>query len=161
MITIMKRMIVMFAALLLAAPLSGLWGQDKGKSDWQERWKAEKVAFLTDAMDLSSAEAEKFWPVYNRSEKEKKEAFQKMIAAYKALDDALNAGKDEAEIQKLLDKYLDAQQLDKGINKKYTAEYRKILSGKKVAQLFIAEEEFRRQQIHRLKKDDCRGGDRK
>ena len=137
--------------LILAAP--AMEAQDK-KKDWNDRWKAEKIAFLTDAMELTSAEAEKFWPVYNRCECEKKNAFKAVINAYKALDEALQAGKEDDEINILLNKYLDAQNSGKDIDSKYVLEYRKILPEKKVAKLYIAEESFRRRQIHRLNKND-------
>lgn len=148
----MKRILLILSVLILAAPVSG--AQDKGKKDWNERWKAEKIAYLTDAMDLTSAEAEKFWPVYNKCECEKKRSFKVVIAAYKALDEALQNNKSDEEIKNLLDKYIEAQNLGKDIDKKYIVEYRKVLSDKKVARLYVAEESFRRQQIHRLNKND-------
>ncbi len=77
-----------------------------------------------------------------------------MIDAYKALEEALQAGKSDDEINDLLNKYIEVQNFGKDIDSKYVLEYRKILSGKKVAKLYIAEESFRRQQIHRLNKND-------
>ena len=35
-----------------------------------ERIKALKTAYITEKVDLSSSEAEKFWPIYNKYEKE-------------------------------------------------------------------------------------------
>jgi hypothetical protein len=154
----MKRITLLIMFLTLIA--SGLHAQDKGKNDWQDRWKAEKIAFLTDAIDLTSAEAEKFWPVYNKCESEKRSCFIAVMDAYKALEDAINAGKDESELHILLDKYIESQEYGKDIEKKYVEEYRKILSDKKVAKLYIAEESFRRQQIHRLHKNDNKGDKR-
>lgn len=155
----MKRILLILSVFLLCAQVSG--AQDKGKKDWNDRWKAEKIAYLTDAMDLSSAEAEKFWPVYNKCECEKKKSFKAIIEAYKALDEALKNGKDDSEIKNLLDKYLEAQNFGKDIDRKYVAEYRKVLPDKKVAKLYVAEESFRRQQIHKLNKNDNNKGERK
>ena len=114
----MKRVltVALAAALLLLSATSAQAQEKKSKKDIQDRWKIEKIAFLTDAMELTTSEAEKFWPV------------------------------------SLLDKYLEALESGKTIDAKYVSEYRKFLSSKKVAKLFIAEEAFRRQQIHRLKK---------
>ena len=141
----------MLMVLILAVPT--MEAQDK-KKDWKDRWKAEKIAYITDAMELTSAEAEKFWPVYNKCECEKKKSFKIVIDAYKALEEALQAGKNDNEINNLLNKYLEAQNSGKDIDSKYVSEYRKILPGKKVAKLYIAEESFRRRQIHRLNKND-------
>ena len=152
-------MTLMLVFLMLAVSFNGVNAQDKGKKDWQEKWKAEKIAYLTDAMELTSAEAEKFWPVYNKCESEKRNSFKAVMEAYKNLDKALQSDKDDSEIQFLLDKYISSQNIGKDIDSKYIVEYRKILPSKKVAKLYIAEEEFRRQQIHRLHRND--NGNRK
>ena len=131
------------------------------KKDWQDRIKAEKIAFLTDAMDLTSAEAEKFWPIYNRAEAETRACWKLIAEAYRALEASIEAGKDDKEIAALLDKYLEAQAAGDGIDKKYTTEYRKILSNDKIARLYIGEENFRRQQIHKLNKNDNSKNDKK
>ncbi len=151
----MKQITLLIA--ILTFTLTGLNAQEKGKNDWQDRWKAEKIAYITDAVNLTSEEAEKFWPVYNKCESEKKNSFKAVMDAYKALEDAINAGKSENELKLLLDKYIDSQEFGKEIERKYVAEYRKILSDKKIAKLYIAEESFRRQQIHRLHKNDNKG----
>lgn len=128
-------------------------GQKDQPIDWHDRIKAEKIAFLTDAIGLTSEEAEKFWPVYNKCEAEKKEAFKATFAAFKELNEAIKSGKDDKTVSKLLDKYLDCQTREKEIDRKYLAEYGRILSSTKVAKLFIGEERFRRQQIYRLKEN--------
>ena len=148
----MKRILLILTVLISALP--GLGAQDKGKKDWHDKWKAEKIAYLTDALDLTSAEAEKFWPVYNKCEREKRNSFKVSMDAYKALDEAIKAGKGDKEINTLLDKYIESRNCGKDIDSKYVLEYRKILPGKKVAKLYIAEESFRRQQIHKLNKDN-------
>ncbi|MBQ9820457.1 MAG: hypothetical protein IJM60_09290 [Bacteroidales bacterium] len=123
--------------------------------EWHEKMKAEKIAYLTNAVGLTSAEAEKFWPVYNKAEMEKFQAFRKIMETYKALDDAVKAEKKDKEIEKLLDAYLSSLSAEKAIDAKYTKQYRAILPEIKVAKLFLAEESFRRSQINRLGK---RGG---
>lgn len=148
----MKRILLILSILIFST--SAIGAQEREKKDWNEKCKAEKIAFLTDAMELTSAEAEKFWPVYNKCENEKRKSFKAMINAYKALDEAIKAGKSAGEIDSLLDKYIESQSYGKDIESKYVAEYRKILPGEKVAKLYIAEESFRRQLIHRLNKKD-------
>jgi hypothetical protein len=126
--------------------------------EWQEKMKAEKIAYLTNAVGLTSAEAEKFWPVYNKAEMEKFQAFRKIMETYKALDDAVKAEKKDKEIEKLLDAYLSSLSAEKAIDAKYTKQYRAILPEIKVARLFLAEESFRRSQIYRLGRGARREG---
>ena len=141
--------------LITILVFAGAWSSSaQDKNGWQERIKAEKIAYLTDAMDLSPAEAEKFWPVYNRAESEMRQSWKLIMDAYRALEASVKDSKDDKEISALLDKYLDAQEVADGIDRKYTTEYRKILSNDKIARLYIAEENFRRLQIHKLNKND-------
>lgn len=117
--------------------------------DWQEKMKAERVAFLTTAMELTPAEAEKFWPVYNSMEAERRASFGKVMRAYKALSEGVAAGKTDKELEVLVNDYTTANKNSHSIEAKYTPQLVKVLSVSKVAKLFVAEEEFRRQQIGR------------
>lgn len=119
------------------------------EGDWREKMRAERVAFLTTAMELTPAEAEKFWPVYNSMEAERRASFGKVMRAYKALSDGVAAGKTDEELAVLVNDYTTANKNSHSVEAKYTPQLVKILSVSKVAKMFVAEEEFRRQQIGR------------
>ena len=155
-----KTITIALCAIISLFYVSRLSGQER-RNGWEDRMKAEKIAFLTNAMDLTSAEAEKFWPVYNRAEAEMRNSWHENMKAYRALEEGVKNGKDENEISALLEKYLNAQQLGKDIDAKYLKEYRKILSNEKIAKLYIGEENFRRMQIHRLNRNDNGKNDKK
>lgn len=133
---------------------------NKGKEDWGDRMKAEKVAFLTSELDLSSAEAEKFWPVYNEMDKERRDRTCKSMDAYKALDEAVKAGKSGSELKTLLDNYMSALKASQAIEAKYVDKLSKVISVEKVAKLFIGEENFRRTQIMRWHAEHRNNGPR-
>ena len=101
-------------------------------------------------MDLNPEEAQAFWPVYNKMEGKMDQAMHKVFDSFKALDEALKAGKPEKEIKKLLDNYLAAQKDHKETDADRVEEYLKVLPADKVARLFIGEENFRRNHIRRL-----------
>ena len=73
-----------------------------------------------------------------------------VFKAYKAMSKAIEEGKSSKEIEKLLDAYLDAQQAQREIDDKASDKFMKVLPVEKVAKLYMAEERFRRKQIHRL-----------
>ena len=154
----MRRSLYLIVLLLAAIPVLGQPqnGNAPQKQDWRERLKAEKIAYLTTAVGLTPAEAEKFWPVYNQAEAEKGKAFESMFNAYKELDAAIKEGKKDKEIARLLDRYLASLSTDKAVDVKYAEKYRTILTEAKVARLFLAEEKFRRDQINRLRKADTK-----
>ena len=95
-------------------------------------------------------EAQAFWPVYNEVNKRSDEAMHKVFGTFKALEQALNDGKSEKEVQKLLDEYLKALDMQKEANKEAADKYKKVLPAEKVARLYVGEERFRRQHIRRL-----------
>lgn len=148
-----SRILAVVLVMFLAMPMFQSAGHCSGHYDWRDKMKAEKVAFLTTAMDLTPAEAEKFWPLYNNMENERREAFGRMMRAYKALDEALNAGKPESEIAALLSRYVKALTSSHDVESKYVPIFTKVISVEKVAKLFVGEEEFRRQQINRWNGD--------
>ena len=141
-----KYFIVAVLALFSLARTAAFAHQE---GDWQEKMRAERVAFLTTAMELTPAEAEKFWPVYNSMEAERRASFGKVMRAYKALSDGVAAGKTDKELEVLVNDYTTANKNSHSIEAKYTPQLVKILSVSKVAKLLVAEEEFRRQQIGR------------
>lgn len=142
-----EHLAVMLAVLLLTVqPSSAGCYRDRENHD---RMRAEKVAYLTAAMDLTPAEAEKFWPVYNDMEKARKEAFRKVMVAYDALKKGLSEGKSEKEISTLLNRYVEAMRTSRDVEARFTPQLTRIVSVEKVAKLLIGEEEFRRMQIGR------------
>ena len=145
-----------YAAALAAFALlsiSNAQAQPQHKNNgWQERIQSEKIAFLTAELNLSPEEAQVFWPVYNKIAAEKKELNKAVKTSYKALLEALNSDTaTDKEIDKLLDNYLAAKQANKEAGKGDVKEFRKVLSSKKVAKLYIAEENFRLQQLQKMK----------
>ena len=51
----------------------GVWAQDKLTDEKRKEFDAQKVAFFTQELDLSPAEAAVFWPLYNEMQKKNRE----------------------------------------------------------------------------------------
>ena len=123
---------------------------DRSGNGWRERVRAEKVAFLTEQVDLTESEAQVFWPIYNQIQKEQREAFEAVRKAYEAMEKGLQEGKTGKEMEKLVNAYVDAKDKNEGIETKYLNKLMKALPAEKVARYYVAEEKFRHQQIGRL-----------
>ena len=124
--------------------------QGRGGEGWRERVRAEKVAFLTEQIDLTESEAQVFWPIYDQIQKEQREAFEAVRKAYEAMEKGVNEGKTGKEMEKLVEAYVDAKDKNEGIETKYLNKLMKALPAEKVARYYVAEEKFRHQQIGRL-----------
>ena len=95
----------------------------------REKIKALKVAFITQKLQLSPSEAEKFWPVYNQYDNEITQ---------------LRATKRNGDVLENEEKLLD-------IRKKYKPSFEKILGAERLNDLYNAERDFRKVLIQRLK----------
>lgn len=145
----MKKFII-FSLFLSSFMLTSANAANNSQGDWKQRIMSEKIAFLTIEMGITPAEAQAFWPVYNQVDKERDQAMREVFQSFKALEDAVSAGKSEKEISKLLDTYLDALEQQGKIESQASAKYEKVLSVEKLAKLYVGEEKFRRLQVRRL-----------
>jgi hypothetical protein len=143
----MKRFLIL--AVIAVLPIAG-YAQPKQDEGWKERIMNEKIAFFTTEMQLTAEEAQAFWPVYNSAWEKIDKAHHQCMRTYKALSSALKEGKGENETKALLEAYLKAVNERNRIEESLYGEYSKVLPPVKVAKLYVAEEKFRRQQIHKL-----------
>lgn len=134
--------------VMLLAGMSASAQPDRG--DWKERMQSGKIAFLTMEIGLTTEEAQNFWPIYNKVSEDLDKAMYETFSSYMELEKALNENKSDKEVSKCLDRYLKALESQDDIRNESVAKYKKILSDKKVAKIFIAEEKFRRQHIRML-----------
>lgn len=134
-----------------AQPKDG--GKEKSKEFW-EKARAEKVEFLKKKMNLSKAGWSAFLKVYNESEEQKGKLFHERQEALKVLKKAVDS-KGKIDVKPALRNYLDARErLEAWENSDY-GRFSSVLTDEQFARLVIAEEDFRREQIHKL---DGRGG---
>lgn len=147
----MKRLItlILFSFTYLISS-TGSYAHHKCDGEWKEKIMAEKAAFLTIEMNLTSEEAQAFWPIYNQAHKELDNATKAMIMAHKALSKALEDGNNTKEISNLLDQYLAAKKKQHETESTLAERYKKVLPIEKVAKLYVGEERFRRQHIRKL-----------
>jgi hypothetical protein len=103
---------------------------DDNRQQRTEKIQALKIAFITQKLELTSDEAQKFWPVYNRYETE----LRQVITANKIGGDAI-----------------DNEEKVLNVKKKYKADFINVIGQPKTNILFNAEREFRSVLMHQLK----------
>lgn len=115
-----------------------------------ERIKAQKVAFITEKLDLSADEAAKFWPVYNEFEDTKDRIRSKDLRAIK-LQMRDNPDMSEKEADELLDKLMKAENDMHAAKLKLVKDLKKIIPSDKIIKLKAAEDEFNKKLLEKLK----------
>ncbi|WP_167609397.1 hypothetical protein [Maribellus sediminis] len=139
----MKRIFaIIFISLFL---VSQGFSQEKNRDGNQDRWekyRSEKVAFLTNKLDLTPQEAEKFWPVYNAMEKERSEVQKSRRDLEKQVREATEQSSDH-EIIKLTREFASNLEKEGMLATEYNEKFLKILPPQKVLKMYKAEGEFR------------------
>ncbi|MCQ2140683.1 MAG: hypothetical protein MJZ09_09960 [Bacteroidales bacterium] len=147
----MKK-IAKIAVMALAMILLGFSaGAQQKKNDFQNQFLSEKIAFITSELCLTPEEAQVFWPVYNQIDKEIKAKFEAVMKTYRTLAQAVESNKSQKEIEAALDAYTKAVTASRVDETVIMARYEKVLPVEKVAKLYVAEEKFRKMQVHRLR----------
>ncbi|MEP3209594.1 MAG: hypothetical protein ABJN95_10415 [Maribacter sp.] len=144
-----KKILILIAFLGLTA---NFYGQ---RRPGMEKIKSLKVAFFSERLDLSSSEAEAFWPVYNAHEKQMNSFRRIERTEFRGKLQNLEAMSDK-DAEKLLQKYMDLQEKKQREQQSFVAEMKGILSAKKTILLLKTEEDFKKQLLKQYRQR--RGG---
>lgn len=118
--------------------------------DKREKIEAMRVAFITNKLNLSSKEAQNFWPVFNEYQ-DKLEALRagkrKEMKAFKDRLDQLN----DQEASVFIENELNFRQKELDLQKTYFSRFRQVLPVAKVAMLLRAEDDFKKELLKKIK----------
>lgn len=118
----------------------------------KEQIRAMKVAFLTSELDLSSNEAEKFWPIYNTfDDKQFELRHQKMKGYFKRMQGENLEKLSEKDANILLSQIEDNEEELFNLRKKFITNLKEILPSVKIIKLKKAEEDFNRKLLQQYK----------
>jgi len=152
----MKRMITLAGCLLMTAalfaqPQGHRQSEEQRKKEF-ERIQSEKIAFITQELDLSPEEAQIFWPVYNQCWKEAHASHGKMMEAFDAFRGSRADELSEKELEAKLDAYIQANRASSLVLSEWYPKFKEVLPVRKVAKLYQAEEAFQMRMIKNLRK---------
>ncbi|WP_299123752.1 sensor of ECF-type sigma factor [uncultured Winogradskyella sp.] len=122
----------------------------QGGEKMKERIRAQKIAFITDKLNLTSDEAQGFWPIYN--------AYEETVENIKSVDlraikMAMRKGKDISDKQadELLQKLIKAEEEIHTAKLKLVEDLKEVISSKKIIRLKGAEDQFNKMLLERLR----------
>jgi hypothetical protein len=137
------KVIKIFYLLLLFVPVVFHAQSDK-TDEKREKIKAFKVSFLTSELELTSAEAQKFWPIYNAyDEKQFELRYEKMMSYMRKIEEETNS-MSEKDAALLLTQIINTDKELYILRERYMANLRKVLSAKKILKLKKSEDDFNR-----------------
>lgn len=112
------------------------------RNSHRERIKALKTAYITEGINLSSQEAQQFWPVYNEFDTKRRKLYRKEHADIENIECYT-----EEKARKKIEEYVEIERQDYLIKKKFYDDLRTILPATRILQLKKVEDEFNRKML--------------
>lgn len=132
---------VMLTSIAIAQPID--------HQEMSDKYYAQKIAYITNVLDLSPDESTKFWPLYNEYSDKKNDLRTEMIS-YRQTLLGKYASISEEEAQNALNFYQKHIILMQELEIEYQNKYLQVLPARKVLLLLKAEKDFRRQLLKKL-----------
>jgi hypothetical protein len=144
----MKRYILACLLFVILSPVAV--AQPEGDLEGRrEKIKALKVAYITEKLQLTSDEAQRFWPVYNEFD-EKRHNLEMEISGQRMDKKPDIALMTDAEVDRFIQERLQREEQVLGLKKEYYVKFKEVLPIKKVFRLFEAETGFKKLLLERL-----------
>lgn len=141
----MKRNIIVFTILATFCVMN-ISAQNANR----QRLDAYKIAFFTKRLNLTSQEAEKFWPVYNEFQDNKtKIQLERHELNRNFNQNELNMS--EREMTEAGDKFVGLESREAALAQEFHTRIKTILSPVKILRLYQAENQFRQQLLNELR----------
>ncbi|TBW28975.1 hypothetical protein [Gramella sp. KN1008] len=142
----MKKLIIIFLVFLT---VPAAIAQDSDSEKW-EQIKALKVAYFTQELNLNDKVAQKFWPIYNRYEKARRDLHKREHIDIENVE-CIN----EAQANELLNEFLSVENEEYKIKKQLFRDLKEIISAKDIIKMHKLEDEFHKKLIkeYRSKKE--------
>lgn len=118
------------------------------QSSSQDKIQAAKIALITERLNLTPEQAQKFWPIYNEYTK-KQEDVRKAFTEAKRNHDPETAT--DQETQRLLEIGMEAKQQALSIEKQYTDRFLEVINNRQLLNLRTAEKDFIEMMRNRLR----------
>lgn len=121
----------------------------RGQNPNMEKLNAYKIAFFTKKMDLSSQEAEKFWPLYNEFQDKKFHIQQEKVFINRNFNQN-GATMTDKELTEAGDKYIAIEIQEASLSQEYHSRFKEILPPAKIIRLYQAENQYKLQLLNEL-----------
>ena len=146
----MKYIHTILIALLLSTSLIAQEADRKIKREQRQekmesRIESQKIAFITQKLDLTPEEAQLFWPIYNEYQSKMKDMRQQNKKDWVIEDIS------DEEANDVLNNLLQREQSELDIKKQYLNRLKTAVPVRKVAQLYILEQQFRAEVLAKIR----------
>jgi len=142
----MMKIVAIVLAVLMGSvlPATAQDSSDTNMEILKQKLKADKKLIVAGNMDLSDADAKKFWPVYDAYQKDLEQVNQKLAQTIKEYAEAFNKGPvQDNTAKKLLSEVLSLEEQETKLKRTYAEKLEKVLPYAKVARYIQIETKIR------------------
>src|SRR5687767_86064 len=145
----LKIFTIVFALFALAFQANAQ-GNKGGRKARHEKIDAAKTAYLTDRMNLSTEQSQKFWPLYNEYDAKRQQIRKKSRALKEENLEAMS----DADLKAGINDMMEGRQQELNLEKEYLEKFQKVISVRQVATMYKAEKEFMKVLLKKLNDDN-------
>lgn len=138
---------IVFYILILFIGIPSYAQKETSSRYSQEKLESAKVAFVTKRLDLSPQQAEKFWPLYNQHNEERR----KLMRQINELSNAVNADIDDKQALELINRKFELKKEILDLENAFTKKIVEIISPVQAIKLSDVNRDFARH-IYRMQK---------
>lgn len=135
----MKRILFLLICVSLSVAATGQNAKNK--------LQAQRVAFITQRLNLTPEEAQQFWPVFNQYT-ERLQQIRSSAKEEKTVDEL-----SDTDTEKIILSEFDRESRELDLKKDLYQKLRKIISVKKIAKLYKAERDFKGMLIEKFQQN--------
>ncbi len=142
----MKNLVIIW--MLIAVLPAFSQNQERLDQEALDRIESAKIALITQRLDLTPEQAEKFWPIYREYSERQREIqreFQDLRRNYRP-----NTASEE-ESKALIDKGLQIKEQMINLDKQYSDRMLTVINNRQLLRLREAEHDFRQELMRRLR----------
>lgn len=132
--------------ILIAFFLTGfgvLTAQKPVKNKFTDKIESHKIAFITEQLNLTPEESQKFWPLYNEYSAKERE----LRPDFKGRPESVT----EAEANDIISKFFENEEKRLNLMKNYYQKFKMVLPASKVVKLHFAERKFKEKLLEKMK----------
>jgi len=141
----MKKTVFIF--IMIIFPVVRVTAQNPN----MEKLNSYKIGFFTKKLNLTSAEAEKFWPVYNEYQKQKNQIQQGKIALIRNFNQN-ESTLSQNQLTEIGDKLVSSIVEESNLAVAFHKKLKEVLSPEKVIGFYQAENQYKAQLLNELQK---------
>ena len=146
-LTILPFLLIINCMVALAQPASR--PANPQKTEKREEIESYRIAFLTQKLSLTPEEAQRFWPVFNQFTAEMKAVKANRVSNRDMKNDIQNQS--DKDVEKMVDGEIATRQQELDVVKRYHTQFKQVLPIKKVAILYRAEDEFKKELLEKIR----------